>query len=61
MTVAPAPKQVTIVRGQDVARLPGWALSEEILNTQGGHGAPLINPEKLREINGGEIRSLRAG
>ncbi len=33
----------------------------KILNTIGGHGIPWINPEKSREINGGEIRSQRAG
>ena len=33
----------------------------KILNTRGGRGTPWINPEKSREINGGEIRSRRAG
>ena len=33
----------------------------KILNTRGGHGTPWINLEKSREINGGEIRSRRAG
>jgi len=33
----------------------------KILNTRGGHGTPWFNPEKYKEINGGEIRSRRAG
>jgi hypothetical protein len=33
----------------------------KIPNTRGGHGTPWFNPEKYREINGGEIRSRCAG
>ncbi len=40
---------------------PGGHCQRKILNTRGGYGTPWINPEKSREINGGEIRSRRAG
>ena len=46
---------------QGIKQPSGRHCQRKILNTRGGHGTPWFNPEKYREINGGEIRSRRAG